>query len=329
MKIGRVFEFYGHQVQLEAFSRSLFILDHLSEDFAYFLKSSENSKQKPALLKIQICDRPWRWKKRLGVFLFQTRMCRVYQIDQFRRLCVYKFSDGSQVYLVLEDRGQGRRARLYGADPSLATEILFSLILSVVGEALDEDGRMRIHAAAFSEQGKNTMIMARSGAGKSTLFMELLKQNRGLFYSDEIALLNLKTSEIEAFPLRIALKNVLEGRVFKRKLYDDKGLLPFPLEKVAPPGKVDRFVFLKASSQENFPGSIHKAGILNIFSILKDVFLGWGTPQMLEFHLRPALLFKFYKILWNRCRLVFFILTQRSLWVLTRSNSETETLQYL
>lgn len=267
-----IFNFYGVAVQATA---SQEVLCNLKEDFSFFSSGNQAFDLKISLRSFS--EAP----QNFGVNIYSTRMCRVYQKTWKQRFCVYKFDHFIQAVCLIEEKS----AELFCDDPDLAYEIMYTWILSRVGEELDSTGLMRTHGAAVRYQNQNVILMARSGTGKSTLVQNLMSEGNCRIFSDEIALINIWDGKIYPFPIRMAVKQNMDGaRVFKRKLFDQKFLVNIPQEKVAEPGEVNKVFWLRNSGQVSF----EKLNILSAFQVTFDILLGIGTPQMAEFMLRPT-----------------------------------------
>jgi hypothetical protein len=253
--------------------------ESLAESLSWIAKDFPFSDQVPAKQKIHIevrasQEQPQNTHK--GFPLFRTRMCQAQGI--LRRLCVYDES-----HCVVLSHSQD--ATIYGSDPQLTSEILYSLVMSLWGESFERLGFLRLHASAWEQNGKAQVLWGPSGTGKSKWIWDLL-QKKHLTYGDELVLFDGEL--IYAFPMRLALNEDMlpQGvpyRKFQRKIFDDKFLLDLPSGVIAPPKPLEGFYSPRSP-------------LTTFWSIV----LGLGLMQMSEFFLRGNNVPFFFKLFFQR-----------------------------
>ena len=116
------------------------------------------------------------------------------------------------------------KVRLKYVDKVFLHELLYLLILSYGGKALDRKGLHKIHACGISYGSKNLILMMPSKGGKTTLFMDLLMDPDVSIISDDTPILT-RTGGIKPFPLRLGCesKNDLKKRfpyISEAQVYD-------------------------------------------------------------------------------------------------------------
>jgi hypothetical protein len=313
--------FYGVEVKISGPASPLF---QLRQDFDFFIQKANGIPQIEILMR-GLKEAP----TKSGVAIFKTRMCQVFQSGIKSRFCIYEFNQKVEAVCHLQEENLGRKMTLYCDDPQLSYEIVYSFILSAAGEELDLRGLMRVHAAAVQYHQKNILLLARSGTGKSTLINEILTDQSFSVFSDEVALINIKSGEVQPFPVRMALKEPAENsaspRVFKRKLFDTKFLYKVPEEKIAAAGPVDRvFSYQKVNS-----GGIADLKFKNFLILAFDVLLGIGNQQMAEFMLRPNNLLRLARIFYYRIKLLRFLTGSGKISSFNRGSSVSEAVTLL
>jgi hypothetical protein len=275
---------YGVTVQVTSTTEaSKNVLKDLREDFQYFesveaatepliqlvIGHDLNSQQGPT--RGRLC--PVFWGRRVKVLGWGHH-----------RFCDYR--DGH--FVESENIKTFRRFWVSGPDPQRLYELSYLALLSAIGEELEARGYIRIHGLSFHGPQGATLAILDSGMGKSSVATLLLRDTRYQIYSDEISL--LREGVLFPFPLRRALRAETlahlhiepgEARLFQRKGYTSKYLLPIPLERVATPAPLQK-VFYGVRPKE----LLWRAFGVEKLSLCVDVVLGLGLPQMAEHMLR-------------------------------------------
>lgn len=315
------FNFYGVGVRLRGRGRAQASLGvvfeaaqkRIQEDFHFFSVLSC-----VAVIDVQFLPVLSLQKIRLKLpRVFRTRMCTAYGIWG-ARFCDY----GQDLKVFVRFRVGVRKIYIFGEAEDPIAEIALITLLSAVGEELDARGLHRIHALAFERDGKNFLMPLRSGFGKSSIAALMLSDSRYRVFSDEIPLLS-KTPrgvEIISFPLRVALlPQVAEKlgllrsgmRIFKRRIFPEKILLPIPDSRVAGSARA-QFLILSAQGR---------------LRLIFEIVLGWGVPQFAEYMIRLDNLPQLAGIALSRLSMALRLLisTQKIDFVLTRSPLENKS----
>ena len=257
-------------------------LELIASDFAALATET----QKRAKIKIYLVDQiPLaRNGRRFPARAFKTSMASVYGWGS-HRVCDYGDVIAESNWI-----GDTRCFWVAGENSDLLREVIYSIVLSSLGEELDTRGFHRVHALGFEYQEKRALMIGASGAGKSTLACLLLdgKINSRLF-SDESPL--LRAAAIYPFALRLALfpevaerLNLKDGVPFQRKIHRLKNLFRFPNESMAEPGSVD-YIFV-ARPHQRYPNVTLLSRRVAAWELLKTMVIGLGLAQMAEWMLR-------------------------------------------
>jgi hypothetical protein len=139
------------------------------------------------------------------------------------RNVVYQLGDqtvvdyGGRAMTVL-DRSGGR-ARIEGRDEHLVYEAAYHLVLSRVGQHLEQAGLVRLHALGLSGRQGAVAVMLPSGGGKSTLAFDALRDDSAELLSDDSPLLD-RRGDLHPFPLRMGVNDgdaaELDGKGVRR-----------------------------------------------------------------------------------------------------------------
>jgi hypothetical protein len=202
------------------------------------------------------------------------------------RVCDY----GEGTFVVSRfNRGQ-RKVRVIIGAIDLAYEALYGAVLSALGEELDVRGFHRVHALGIEKNGRRALVLLPSGGGKSAVAALLHRDPSVRIYSDESPL--LRGSRVFPFPVPGALSpdvaralGVVEGgRVFRRKEFPEKVLIPFDLTRVAQPARVD-WVLVGLSGRSEVRASF-LARFAAFLVLLDSCVVGRGLAQMSEYLVR-------------------------------------------
>jgi hypothetical protein len=274
---------YGVSVLIQSFSRRhRDFISFLREDFSYFETSSPAKND--AAIVFELHDQAVAMAEGFaGLRVFATRMCAVFGLWGRKRRCDY----GNEIQLFAENSSTSRRLILL--DPrwvalgAEAYEIAFTTLLSVIGEQLDRRGFHRVHALGFERNGEAWLVVLPSGRGKSSLCAKLLNEPQIKIYSDEMPL--IRDGVVYPFPIRMALKPSdaealmpeSRGRVFKRRLFQEKVLFAFARDRIAEPAPV-RKLLVKRDEDSAW---LKKIGVFTMAMVV-----GLGLAQMAEHMLR-------------------------------------------
>lgn len=273
-------DFYGVQFSISSIdSQALPVLDWLRSDFEFFVRDGSNFKNPHRIILY------FRDGEGIAHSITKTRMCQ-YSGWLGPRVCDY----GDGTVAVLETSAGVHEFLIYSKDIDHLFEVAMVALLSASGEALDEKGFHRVHAAGFTYRGSSTLLLLPEGHGKSTLSLMLMKFPDVEFFSDESPL--LKGGVVYPFPMRFAVRPEVANyiglrdaaqRVFKRKNFPHKVLFPIATERVGKPMAVDRVLIGRGDRN----ASIEKVGKLSMVDgLFKNMVVGLGIAQMREFMIR-------------------------------------------
>ncbi len=183
-------DFIGFKVEL--LSESEEILKRIEKDFSFFV----SKKTSQVDLKIQLF---WKDSDELAIPPLassrQSHLCISYDVKHIRYVdyhgklkCKFDFSK--------------EEAFLYSKNTEKAHEVLYLLILSRAGKALDLKGYHRIHS--FGVYYKETICLGvmPSKGGKSTLLKALLEDSEVQLISDDTPLID-RLGRVYSFPIRL------------------------------------------------------------------------------------------------------------------------------
>lgn len=317
-----LFDFYGYLVQLQSENlEASFVFENLVADFEHFLT------QPGPTPHLQIRLHSEKSKEQIhsfqkGPLLFRTRMCRAYGWKQ--RFCDYGKGHG----VFHEDES---RCLVFGTDSFLIYEIVYILLLSKIGEELEHRrGWLKLHALGWVANKEAVLALLPSGGGKSHLAKRILDERKELLLGDEILFCDGKT--VYPFPIRLALRessamqlSVTSARIFKRKVFDAKYLLPIPKDRIASPAPL-RQISLGYRSVRN---SIQEPTLKDRLYFLFLCVSGWGLPQMREHLIRKQTFFRipFWTI--QRIKTGINLLRRSEIQVLQISHQSSDPLKLL
>ncbi len=189
-------------------------------------------------------------------------------------------------------------AHFWGDNQDGIYEKLYLFLLSRLGDKLEKNGFFRIHGFGVHYKNRTILGMAPSGGGKSTLGWELLKNNACKLISDDAPLLSLQHDKVELIPFKIRLgftKDTSfhtipenELRVFKRTARSDKVLIS-PLSSIIewsdsnnPLSDIVSLQFTKEANSRIEP--LSQFGLIKL--LFRDLVIGYGLPQVVEFFLK-------------------------------------------
>lgn len=192
------FSFYGITVRLESVNAA--VIDDLRRDFAFFHAASASDEAAPALLTIVIDARPPAYD---GLPQMRARYTTP------RNVCYYhagtKYVDYGGQALVKYEKQRGV-CLVQCAEYPLLHQICYMLVLSLVGERLDDRGVHRVHALGLATQGGAALILLDAGGGKTNLALGILAQENGVRLISEDSPLIDRSGRVLPFPIRIGVR---------------------------------------------------------------------------------------------------------------------------
>lgn len=188
-----------------------------------------------------------------------------------------------------------RRGKVWSASPNRLRELVYLMVLSRAGEALDAAGLHRVHALGFEWNGSAGLLLLPSGGGKSELALALLRHTEAGILSDDTPLVD-SSAMARAFPLRMGfrpsadLSEVPERwvRPFLRRDYAPKRVVDYDFfhDRVRD-GLPVRWLLIGRKSAA--AAEISEIGAVSATAALfTGLVVGHGVAQMAEYRLRPA-----------------------------------------
>ena len=269
-------------------------------------------------------------EKNSGFFIFKVRMAEVYQISLSLRKLKYKTKDQSECYGFDNTLQNKRNFKLFCDSTSVANEILYFYLLSAFGEFIELKAHSRIHAAAFVDKNDRGMLVyGTEGSGKSTLALQALADDRLTVLSDEIAILNSKSTQLEFLnlPLSVFAKQLTSAskdlQVSIKFEHFFQGKVFLHLKNYLKP-KTKIFVKQIFVLTEKKTSKI-KCQLLLFFGLIS----GKGLPQMLEYFLRPNSVHKIVQILFFRVLFAIKLLAKADVFNLEKTTDSGDRLGLL
>lgn len=199
---------------------------------------------------------------------------------------------------------QTNSGTIWSTDQTLLHELTYLVILSRVGEALDQLGLHRVHAGGFAKKGKGFILVLPSGGGKTTLTTQLMHlDNTVKLISDDTPIIT-DDGRLHAFPCRLGFTSKPEGftdddiRPFFRAEHGLKWLVDLssfdgriqascPLEGI--------IIGRRSLTAPAYFSRVHKIRVMK--DIFSSLVVGVGLPQLVEFILcsSPRELWRFFR----------------------------------
>ena len=277
-------ELYVHGIRLTLKTDMPDVASDFKHDFAYFLTQ----------------DSPFSEKKEFIISHFSNQTCPWSPIPSSgKRRSKHAWALGNYVRLCMFGKAQveydftNKYCNIYSSDRDISYEIVYLVTLSYLGEAMDRRGWHRIHGFGFVIHEIGGILLAPSGGGKSTLAMELLKKQRAKILSDDTPVIT-KEGNMLAFPQRIALKDSPDiqpkhYRQFKRFKFGNKFVVgaDFFNPSIAPEAEIQWLILSNKKKSEN--AKIRQISrFFLIWPLIKWLVIGYETPQIWEFFVRPS-----------------------------------------
>ncbi|MFA5582893.1 MAG: hypothetical protein WDA09_01660 [Bacteriovoracaceae bacterium] len=205
--------------------------------------------------------------------------------------------------LIIEE---GKLFSIYANDSEFLFELAFLTIHSLLGDLLQELGLYRIHALAGTYNKKDFIIMLPSGGGKSTMLATLLEDPEFQIISDDSPLIDSE-GRIHPFPTKISLSEIPhEGKLknlpwnnFTRALHPPKFVLSLSHLKNQineTPQDPRPLIILGQRSTYLTPRVMKMNRLRAIKSLLENMVIGIGLPQIIEIFLKFKFIPDFYKM---------------------------------
>lgn len=287
------FNFYGFNVRINCRDFNLHTFSFI-KDFSFF-KSTKSQKKVDLNIYIENIFP----EKSTGLYLSRTKMCRFYQKGFFVREYEYILNDKITASAELISRYE-KVFRVRSLSINAVDDILYFFILSSVGESMDLRGMMRLHALSFKNLNITSVVYADSGSGKSTLAKQIIDEQKGQLYSDEITVVDINSQKILPFPIRIGLIQPETKNHRFNIFFDSKNMFSIEKNRIAKPDASQNFIYMTVSKNSE----IQTMTKLDFMFLIPKIILGIGLIQMAEHLIRPDSIFLIFRILTNRFRLI-------------------------
>jgi len=188
-----------YEVRFEVYIDAKFVSENIKKDFAlYFKKDEKKSASHTLTIRVYKKKPPYERIPPVEASLYNaTSICyrksRVHYVDYMGKgMLKYDFKE--------------EKAELYSEDENLLYEKTRLIILSRMGELLDQRHMHRIHAAGLAKNGVVTLCLLPMAAGKTTIALGALKNNQDIkLVSDDICMVDIKGC-VYPFTLRIGVR---------------------------------------------------------------------------------------------------------------------------
>lgn len=286
---GARFDFHG--VALEVSSPASDLVDEVRRDFAWFHRPAADAGGGEAPFRIELhLEKPsYDELPALPAAFFTPR-----------NVC---YRDGGRAYidyfgraLAVFDRAAAHCV-VRGDDAELLHEIAYLLILSTVGERLDQRGVHRIHALGVSRNGRGILLLLPSGGGKSTMALRLLREPGFSLIGEDTPLVE-RDGTLLPFPLRLGVRPGEDTgvapehlRTVRRMEFDPKTLVDIAVfrDRIVT-GPVAPAAVLVGERNLGRVSSIEPLGRRPaIGAIVKNMVVGLGVYQGMEFVLERGI----------------------------------------
>lgn len=284
-----IFRLFVHQIEVRIrLPKELAIVaEYLERDYSNFLSPSL-----PALTQIH---------------LFVAKRPRARTPKRFWLRTNYSQSTGwkTKAVQIKKDhyvwiRGRAPYFALVAAQtPQDAYECLDRLLLSSIGELLDQQQIHRLHAFTFHRGDEALIFTGRCGAGKSFLAAQANQDSKTQIFHDEVTL--IRARQILPFPIAASVEEKFKTAVCRHSIQRKNGPKKWraPLKRPAITSKYARTLILARRSGSSF-SNLRAASWLEKSAFVLSTGLGLGQMQMLEFTLRGDLFWHLPKIFLSR-----------------------------
>ena len=265
------------------------VVDDLGRDFAWF---EEPSLLRPPAVRVTVRRGPPDFD-RFGELraAFVTPRNVVYQdadttvVDYFGR--AISALDRRRGHLVVQ-----------GEDAGLVHEAAYHFLLSRIGEHLDAQGLVRLHALGLSGPAGAIAVMLPSGGGKSTLALRALRERDCRLLSEDSPLID-RQGIVHPFPLRIGINPsdaalLPQGQVRRLERMEFHPKLALEVEafadRVDPNGRPLRHLVIGCRTLGRSARLEPLARRNALGPLLREAVVGVGIYQGMEFVLQRGLL---------------------------------------
>jgi hypothetical protein len=218
-----------------------------------------------------------------------------------------KFYNYNRNVRMLVDFRKQRSASVIGPTSEVIYETLYLFILSTLGEWLEAEGWVQLHALSLEKNKRAHLLIAPSGFGKTHLAANFCREHSNVStLGDEVVF--FKNGTVMPFPLRLA-KLIDDSEKSHRFTYRD-GL------------RHKQVLESRISRTGNFTAGKFVLANQNFFAIV----IGLGLPQMAEFRLRLDAIPNLALMTLNR---IYFVARQEIQKIKTSRLSSQELVEFL
>lgn len=275
-----------HGIKLRISCNKLEIIKNIGRDFSYF--KTQTSALPDFYIKSYLKP-DYQEKTPVGFPWMKTREFSCYEKQGIKKVL---YSSGDMVILDYKNN----IAEVFSQKLSRLHELVFILLLSIIGELGEKQGLHRIHALGISRNGKAGLVLAPEGGGKTTLALSLLNTDDFKLISEDTPLLDRKLF-LHPFPLRIGVRIGTHLHIpsqylrrFERTKHANKILIDIDFYS----DKIERnhvplswVLFAKIPENQKEICSIEKMNRLSFFLVLfKYLVVGRGVCQLEEFFIK-------------------------------------------
>jgi hypothetical protein len=280
------FDVHGVRVLIESNSASF--IDYVRRDFCFFHKPQQNRDSAHVRITFLNMTPPWDEIPRSAVPLYKTAVSTVYKQGPNR------YIDHQREVLAIYDLNRDE-GTVYSSDSDAMYRIAYAMLMTRIGLRLDGIRLHRIHALAITVNEVALLFLGDGGLGKTTLGLELMKQSRVGWLTDDI--LPVDSDGIaRALPTSPRL---VEGSAVPW-LPPSVELLKAPMPKEPPKVQLPSWSILSrvcasaklgalflCSRQSGVGPSIRKAGFFEAFrGICDNALIGKEFGHMIAYHLQ-------------------------------------------
>lgn len=189
-----------------------------------------------------------------------------------------------------------KKVEIFSTNHERMYELAFLAIHSLLGQELDRDGLVRLHAVAVSLNHTNAIVMLPSKGGKSTLLQNLIDNPEIKIISDDMPLCDTQ-GRIYPFPSKMSLGESptsgplanLEWQEFKRHHYPTKWTASLSQMK----DRLDHhpennhnilIAGFRLSRGQSILSEVPKWKMIK--PVMEHMILGIGLPQIIELFLK-------------------------------------------
>lgn len=278
-----------YNIILKVCSNSPVLIENIRRDFEYFYSTTEHKEQFTIEANIgQIPHKnlpdtfPW----------MKTTKFTCYERDGLKEITYPNFGKVIVDYRV-------KKAWAFSMEESKLHSIVYMTIRSIMGELLEIQGFIRVHALGLSNGDKGGILLAPVGGGKTTLALELLKRNEIKLISEDTPLID-RNLYLYPFPLRIGVRDIRQTKhipehLLRRfrsispkrnpKILIDVSYFEEKIER--DPVKLNWMMMIKLPEYHNARCTITKMNRLHqLKELTKYLVIGKGVCQGKEFFIK-------------------------------------------